>query len=167
MPSPRPPVRPRRTSEVVVHFDGACQPPQGGGVAAFGFTVRGAGIEHNDCGAAVEPGSPEATNNVAEYLGAIRALEYLRGQGYRGPVQVYGDSALVIGQVTGKFKVRAEHLRPYRDRVLALAAEFERASFEWVPRSENRMADALSKQGVRMGELQRVRARPLRRRSRR
>lgn len=148
-----------------MYFDGACQPPQGGGVAAFGFTVRGGGLEHNDCGTAVEPGSPEATNNVAEYVGAIRALEYLREQGYRGRVQVFGDSALVIGQVSGRFKVRAEHLRAYRDRLLGLAAEFERASFEWVPRTENRMADALSKQGVRMGELERVRGRPLRRRS--
>jgi len=133
---------------VHVHFDGACQPPRGGGVATFGFTIEGAGFDHEEGGLATRPFSERATNNVAEYVAAIRALEWLREQGYRGEVVVSGDSQLVIRQVEGEYEVRKEHLKAYHARLLQLAGEFRSVRFEWVPRTDNVRADALSKEAL-------------------
>jgi ribonuclease HI len=133
---------------VRVHFDGACQPPRGPGVATFGFTVEGPGLYFEERGLATRPYSEHSTNNVAEYVAAIRALEWLREQGYRGPVLVSGDSQLVVRQMTGEYEVRTEHLRAYRDRLVQLAREFASIQWQWVPREENTRADELSKQAL-------------------
>lgn len=133
---------------VAVHFDGACQPPRGGGVAAYGFTVEGEGLDHEERGLAVPPGSERATNNVAEYAGAIRALEYLRSRSFRGIVLLLGDSQLVLRQMSGEYEVRAEHLKPYHAHLEALSRSFEEVRFQWVPREENVRADALSKEAI-------------------
>ncbi len=133
---------------VVVQFDGACQDTPVGRVASFGFTVDGGGFRFEDRGLCVPPGHARATNNVAEYTAAVRALEWLSAQGYSGPVVVAGDSQLVVRQMRGEYRVAAEHLRPYFDWLGTLARRFRSAEFRWVPREENARADALSKQAV-------------------
>ncbi|MHB1866510.1 MAG: ribonuclease HI [Thermoplasmata archaeon] len=135
-------------ARVVVHFDGACEPARGGGVAAYGFTVEGEGQDREASGLAVPRNDPSATNNVAEYVGAIRALEFLARSGYSGPVEIRGDSQLVIRQSTGEYAVRTAHLKPLHDRLMELTKSFEEVRFRWVPREENQRADALSKQGL-------------------
>lgn len=133
---------------VQVHFDGACQPARGGGIATYGFTVEGAGLDHEGSGLAAPPWSPQATNNVAEYSAAICALEWLVGRGYAGPLLVLGDSELVIKQMNGDYEVRAEHLKAYRERLSQLSAKFAEVNFRWVPREDNRRADELSKLAI-------------------
>ena len=150
-----------RPGPVVVHFDGACQTVAGRRFAAYGFTVEGAGLRHEENGLAVPPDHDRATNNVAEYVGAIRALEWLVVVPYRGEVTVLGDSELVIRQMHGEYEVRAEHLRPYHERLRQLAARFARATFSWVPREQNRRADELSKEGI-WSAVEPGRARPVR-----
>jgi ribonuclease HI len=132
----------------VVHFDGACQSTRAGRVATYGFTIDGAGIRFEEHGLCVPPNHARATNNVAEYTAAIRALEWLVGQGYAGPVVVVGDSQLVLRQMTGEYRVDAEHLRPYHEWLGRLAARFRSVEYRWVPREENGRADALSKLAV-------------------
>jgi ribonuclease HI len=134
--------------EVHVHFDGACQPPRGGGVATFGYTIEGPGMHHEDRGLAVPPWTPRATNNVAEYTAATRALEWLRDQGYSGPVRVMGDSQLVIRQVQGQYRVKAPHLAQYHAQLLRLARHFEQVDWVWIPREANARADELSKKAL-------------------
>jgi len=147
---------------VVVHFDGACQPPRGGGVATFGYTIEGVGLDHEDSGLATRPFSERATNNVAEYVAAIRALEWLLERGYRGDLVVTGDSQLVIRQVRGEYEVRKEHLKAYHARLLQLVKEFRSVRFEWVPRGENARADALSKSALGLAASEARKYRPLR-----
>ena len=136
---------------VHVHFDGACEERGGLRVAAFGFTLEGAGFHHEDFGLAVPPGHPRATNNVAEYVGAICALEWLSRQGYAGDVRLTGDSQLVLRQLTGEYRVRADHLLAYHERLLQLVRSFRSVEFAWVPRSDNARADELSKRGIDLG----------------
>jgi hypothetical protein len=57
---------------------------------------------------------------------------------------VRGDSNLVVQQLTGKFRVREPKLRPLLQRVQELAAEFDTVDVQWVPREQNKRADALS-----------------------
>jgi ribonuclease HI len=139
---------------VRVHFDGACQPPQGG-IATYGFTVEGEGLDFEDGGLAVPPGSERATNNVAEYVGAIRALEHLRARGFQGSVTVLGDSQLIIRQMNGEYEVRTPHLLPYHERLGQLSREFTQVQFGWVPREENTRADELSKRALFEAQRQR------------
>ncbi|WP_243675002.1 ribonuclease HI [Vulcanisaeta distributa] len=122
----------------VAYFDGACEPRNPGGVGTYGFVIYGNedDVVHEDYGIACEP-SPKCTNNVAEYTGLIKALEWLVGNGYSGSrVIIRGDSQLVIRQLMGVYSVRAEHLRPLYDRALELLKNFS-AKLEWVPRERN------------------------------
>ncbi|HTP54093.1 MAG TPA: ribonuclease HI family protein [Thermoplasmata archaeon] len=135
-------------SPVTVHFDGACQTVGRRRVAAYGCTVEGAGLAHEECGLAVPPGHPRSTNNVAEYIGAIRALEWLAAVPYAADVLVQGDSELVIRQMNGEYAVHADHLKPYHERLGQLARRFHHVEFRWVPREQNRRADELSKEGI-------------------
>ncbi|MGI0053324.1 MAG: ribonuclease HI [Thermoplasmata archaeon] len=136
---------PGRGGAAFAHFDGACRPPRGGGVATFGFIVEAPGHRHEACGLAAPPWTPESTNNVAEYVAAIRALEWLRGRGFAGPAVLLGDSQLVIRQMRGEYRVRADHLKPYHERLGELARGFAEIDFRWIPREQNRRADELSK----------------------
>lgn len=142
-----------------VHFDGACERAPGGGIATYGFVVTGEGLDHEESGLAVPPWTERATNNVAEYTGAMRALEYLRSKGYDGGVVVIGDSQLVVNQMRGEYEVKAPHLKPYYEHLTALGQRFQEVRWEWVPREENVLADALSKEALE-------RERPIARRQR-
>ncbi len=133
---------------VTVHFDGACQPPRGGGVATYGFWVEGEGLDHEESGLAVPPWSDSASNNVAEYAAAINALVWLRSKGFRDTVLLLGDSQLVVRQMQGEYEVRSGRLRPYHEHLTKLVLEFAEVRFDWIPREENDRADALSKEAL-------------------
>ncbi|NPA32719.1 MAG: ribonuclease HI family protein [Aquificae bacterium] len=85
-----------------------------------------------------------ATSNEAEYKALIRLLEEAKREGLR-KLKVKGDSELVIKQVRGEYKVREERLRKLYERVKELESGFDEVSYEWVPRSENKEADKLSR----------------------
>ena len=131
-----------------VNFDGLCEPRNPGGVATYGFTIkRGGKMIHQESGIAeAEPWTLEASNNVAEYSGIVRALQWLVDHGFReSPVIVRGDSKLVINQLKGAFKVKAPRIVELYKRSADLAALFPHIQFEWVDRSLNSEADLLSR----------------------
>jgi ribonuclease HI len=127
-----------------IYFDGACGPVNPGGVATFGWRF----IAPNGRTLASDHGEvcrgPGATNNVAEWHALLRALRFLADRGWRGRLQIYGDSRLVINQLTGRWKCHKGHLRRYRDACLNLLRRMGwRAS--WIPREQNAKADMLSR----------------------
>jgi ribonuclease HI len=129
---------------IVVHFDGLCD-PNPGGVATYGFIVTRDGKKLQEGhGLACAPRTAQCTNNVAEYMGLVKALEYLAGQKVSEPVTVFGDSELVLKQVRGEYKVKSPLLAPLFRRVGELAANLPSIRFEPVPRERNREADALT-----------------------
>ncbi len=131
---------------IIVHFDGSCD-PNPGGICTYGFVVHRDGrILHEGHGQAA-PRGPGATNNVAEYTGCIRALEWLAGQGLAGPVTMRGDSELVIRQLKGEYRVRSPLLGPLYRRAVDLIAGFPELHLEWVPREQNAEADRLAALG--------------------
>ena len=81
------------------------------------------------------------THNVAEYRGMIAGLLRAAEIGVTD-LQVWGDSRVVIYQMTGAFKARAEHLAALRDEARHAALEM-RVEYLWNPRRENAEADAL------------------------
>src|SRR5947207_3292789 len=129
---------------IEVYFDGLCE-PNPGGVATFGFVVKRDGKKiHEGHGLAGTPKTPQATNNVAEYTGLIRALEWLVAQKVKEPVIVRGDSDLIVKQVKGEYKVKSGLLAPLHGEVKELLEELPGVTIEWVQRERNADADRLT-----------------------
>ena|SRR5688572_25355301 len=129
---------------IEAYFDGLCE-PNPGGVATYGFVIKRDGKKlHEGHGLAGTPKTPQATNNVAEYTGLIRALEWLLAQKPPGPIFVRGDSDLVIKQVQGLYKVKSPLLAPLHGQVKELLEQLPEITFEWVQRERNADADRLT-----------------------
>ena len=70
-----------------VFFDGLCIPNNRGGIPCYGFLIKKDGqVIYSDKGVASKPFSDEATNNVAEYTALIKALQWLKENGYASSV---------------------------------------------------------------------------------
>ncbi|KAL2906100.1 Gypsy retrotransposon integrase-like protein 1 [Bienertia sinuspersici] len=59
-------------------------------------------------------------------------------------VDIYNDSKLVIHQLLDDYDVKKEDLVPYHKHAMQLLSEFKSAVMEHVPRSANKVADALA-----------------------
>jgi ribonuclease H / adenosylcobalamin/alpha-ribazole phosphatase len=81
------------------------------------------------------------TSNVAEYRALIKSLELARKYTSK-EVLVYMDSELVIRQMNGEYKVKAVHLRELHLKVRKLEAQFEKVTYEWIPRAVGAQAKA-------------------------
>ncbi|MCE5296768.1 MAG: ribonuclease HI family protein [Euryarchaeota archaeon] len=77
------------------------------------------------------------TNNEAEYHGLIAALKEARSMGATH-VSVTMDSELVVKQVKGEYRMKADNLRPLLDEARALLGQFIGHDIRNVPR-ENEM----------------------------
>jgi ribonuclease HI len=114
------------------------------GPAGFGVVVTTPAGEVLD---QLAEGIGWATNNVAEYRGAIAGLERALALGARR-VRVRADSLLVVNQQKGLWKVKSPALRALWGETRELAGRFERVTWEHVPRERNRRADALANQAM-------------------
>jgi ribonuclease HI len=149
-----------QTQKIEVYFDGLCQPYNPGGIACYAFVIKKYGYNNDDetCvgqtiynqyGLAAEPFTNDASNNVAEYMGIIKALERLllllpQLNGENSKIIVRGDSKLVVYQIKGKYKVKASRIVPLHQTVMSLISKFKVLNIEWIPREQNRDADMLS-----------------------
>ena len=97
--------------------------------------------------ATIAEGLGETTNNVAEYTAAREGLRRAAELGARR-VLLRSDSKLLIEQLSGRYRVKAEHLRPLFAEVRGLIAGFDSVRLEHVPRERNREADRLANEGV-------------------
>jgi len=134
--------------EISVYFDGSCEPVNPNGHAHAGAVVYHYGFR-KDLSKCVGTGKG-MTNNVAEYSALLMALEYLiEKRLYDKKIEVYGDSIMVINQMSGVWKIR-EKEKPYKKYALqckGLLKFFTHISFSWIPREQNDEADSLSKCG--------------------
>jgi ribonuclease HI len=81
------------------------------------------------------------TNNVAEYYALIAALDYAAANGIKR-LRVQSDSQLIVNQMKGLYKVKHPDLRPLHERAKKMAAALESFMIQYVPREQNRDADA-------------------------
>ena len=85
-------------------------------------------------------------SNIAEYLALIDGLETLLDLRVRHQaIQIRGDAKCVIDQMTGFAGVSSPFTRELNGQARALARRFTDLTWVWVPRSENRHADRLSR----------------------
>ena len=83
------------------------------------------------------------TNNYAEYMGVILALEKALALG-AVEVELILDSLLIVEQLSGRWKVKHAGLKPLVARVHELLAGFDRWSVRHERRESNVAADALA-----------------------
>ncbi len=81
------------------------------------------------------------TNNVAEYEAVIKALSLAEEFGAH-EITHHMDSELVKKQLTGEYRLKAEHLRPLFLKVKDLEKKFKKISYVHVPREHPQMRRA-------------------------
>ncbi|XP_048140714.1 uncharacterized protein LOC125316431 [Rhodamnia argentea] len=59
-------------------------------------------------------------------------------------IGVYGDSALIILQIEGKWKTRDPKLNPYHEFLEDIIDEFDEIAFKYLPAAQNQFVDALA-----------------------
>jgi ribonuclease HI len=107
---------PRKTIEV--YFDGLCQPYNPGGTACYSFIIKN---DKDTIDSEYGLAAYDSTNNVAEYTGIIKALEWLLANNYENAnIITRGDSLLVINQIERNFKVKAPTITPLYHKAMSL-----------------------------------------------
>jgi ribonuclease HI len=119
---------------VTVEFDGASRGNPGR--SAVGYVLR------DESGTVKREGEVigEATNNEAEYVALLRGLVEARELGYC-VVEAVGDSELIVKQVRGDWRCKADNLKPLYDEVVRTAEGFDGFEIRHVPRGTNEEAD--------------------------
>jgi ribonuclease HI len=134
------PTDPRRS--LIVNTDGASRGNPG--PAGYGVSITtpdGAVVEELAGGLGI------ATNNVAEYTGALEGLRRAADLG-ASEVLLRSDSRLLIEQLSGRYRVKNPTLQRLHGEVRSVAKGIDRVRYEHVPRELNREADRLANVGV-------------------
>ncbi|MET8234177.1 bifunctional RNase H/acid phosphatase [Micromonospora sp. NPDC005298] len=124
---------------VVVEADGGSRGNPG--PAGYGAVVRDQ--ETGEVLAERSESLGTATNNVAEYQGLIAGLSAAAELG-AAEVDVRMDSKLVVEQMCGRWQIKHPGLRPLAAQAAGLVGRFTAVRFAWIPREQNRHADALA-----------------------
>jgi ribonuclease H / adenosylcobalamin/alpha-ribazole phosphatase len=132
-----------RVLKVIVEADGGSRGNPG--PAGYGSVVWTA--DRSTVLAESKQAISHATNNVAEYRGLIAGLEEAAKLNATD-VAVSMDSKLVVEQMSGRWKVKHPDLAELNVTARALASQFERISYTWIPRAENSYADRLANEAM-------------------
>jgi ribonuclease HI len=127
--------------EATVEFDGASRGNPGPAAAAY--------VIRDEDGVVKREGEVigEATNNEAEYMALLNGLVEARELGY-SVVEAVGDSELVVRQVGGDWRCKADNLKPLYDEVTATAETFDGFEIRHVPRGTNEKADEVANKAL-------------------
>lgn len=125
-----------------IYIDGSCSGNPG--PAGIGLVIY-----DGEDDTAIEHHEPigTATNNIAEYKAAIKALQQALELGYRR-VTVYSDSQLLCRQVSGRYRVKSPNLMGLHVQLRKLMRRFDDVTFEHVEREKNERADGLARQAT-------------------
>lgn len=89
-----------------------------------------------------------ATNNVAEYIALIIALQEAVKARVRD-VLVYSDSELLVRQIHGTYRVKDDKLKQLFAIFDNLAGYFKNFSIEFIEREKNKTADNLATKAIK------------------
>jgi ribonuclease HI len=131
--------------EYVLHFDGCSKGNPGS--SGIGAVISKLDIEEW-CGWQY---IGKKTNNQSEYSALILGLNQAISRNIK-ELQVYGDSLLIINQVTGKFKVNNVLLQELHQEVIKLTKNFNYIAFNHVYRDKNKRADQLANMALDIEE---------------
>ncbi len=138
------------------YFDGSNDPKQVK-PASWGYVLEIEGREPIEGQGLCKPQYPQ-TNNTAEYSGLCHLINRALTEGVT-ELEVFGDSQLVIYQVTGKYKVnrgKNPHLGILYDAAQSLIRKFSPGNFKiaWQDQTKNK-ADSVSRVTKKSDTIQR------------
>jgi ribonuclease HI len=140
---------PNSYTQYIAYFDGACEPINPGGTATYGAVIIQAGEPIWMCSEVYQPApghEHQTSNNLADHSGLIAVLKWFASQGlFDAEISVYGDSALVINQVFGTWRIKKGLYAPLAHKAHELLEAFDRVQGQWISRERNTVADLLSK----------------------
>ncbi|XP_022862944.1 uncharacterized protein LOC111383103 isoform X1 [Olea europaea var. sylvestris] len=137
-------------SSCIIEFDGASKGNPGpAGAGAVLRTADGSMVFR------LREGVGTATNNVAEYRGAILGLKYALQKGFKH-IRVQGDSKLVCMQVQGLWRTKVQNMAELCKVAKELKDQFVTFEICHVERDLNTEADAQANLGIHLksGEIQ-------------
>ena len=126
----------------IVHTDGAAR--GNSGPAAIGVVIEdeeGRTVYETSRALGVR------TNNEAEYLALITALEYLK-EARPKEAEFRLDSELVVKQLSGEYKVKEPRLQALHGQVVMLLNAVPKYKIRHVRRVENARADELANEAL-------------------
>ena len=92
------------------------------------------------------------TNNEAEYNAILLLISVAKSKNI-STMEIRGDSALVINQLSGAWKTKEPRIKVLKDKVQEIS-EGMNITYTWVPREENALADQLSNTAItKKGEM--------------
>jgi phosphoribosylglycinamide formyltransferase 1 len=123
--------------EITIYTDGGSRGNPGPAAAAFVlFDSAGRQLQ----GKAFFLG--QATNNVAEYTAAIKALDAAKQLSAK-QLTLFSDSELLVKQINGEYKVKNENLLPLFQAVEEKLSQFKIWKVKHIERDKNKHADKL------------------------
>ncbi|MBT8242369.1 MAG: reverse transcriptase-like protein [Nitrosopumilus sp.] len=108
---------------ISIYVDGS-----GGTNSGFGYFVK-------ETGESFYEKKSDLTNNQAEYLAIIAALEKYSESNEE--VTIYSDSKNTVNQLNHEFAINNEELRNLARQAWEIIGKFSKLSIVWVPRKEN------------------------------
>ncbi|RLF04568.1 MAG: ribonuclease H [Thermoprotei archaeon] len=88
------------------------------------------------------------TNNQAEYMALIKALDLCSSIFPKGILHVFSDSELLVKQLTGLYKVRSPNLKRLFREVKRKEKLFTRVHYHRIDRELNIKADRLANKAI-------------------
>ncbi len=108
---------------ISVYVDGS-----GGPNGGFGFFVK-------ETGESFYEKKPDITNNQAEYMAIISALNKFVNS--NDEITIYSDSKNTVNQLNHEFAINNEQLRDLAREAWNVISRFSNLSIIWIPRKEN------------------------------
>ncbi len=108
---------------ISVYVDGA-----GGTNSGYGYYIK-------ETGESFYEKKSDITNNQAEYMAIIVALE--KFEGTDDEVIIYSDSKNTVSQLNHEFAINNEHLKQLAREAWPIIAKYSNLKITWVPRNEN------------------------------
>jgi len=108
---------------ISIYVDGS-----GGTNSGYGYFVK-------ETGESFYEKKPDLTNNQAEYLAIISALN--KHVGSTEEITIYSDSKNTVNQLNHEFAINNEQLRILAREAWEIIGKFTNLSILWVPRKAN------------------------------
>jgi len=100
----------------------------GGSNSGYGYFVK-------ETGESFYEKKPDLTNNQAEYLAIISALNKFVDS--KDEITIFSDSKNTVNQLNHEFAINNEQLRNFARQSWSIIAKFPDLSIVWIPRKEN------------------------------
>lgn len=141
--NPRRPAKPDIPSSAIIYADGGLK-RYNPGPAGIGFVIQ---TEDDQILQTGSRAIGKATNNEAEYLAVIKAVEEALNLGITH-IKIRSDSLLIVNQINDRWRVKKQHLFPLYKQAKALLMEFDSWKIVHIRRDLNKRADKLASQAL-------------------